>query len=87
MKDAPNVPGALAFIDFFYAKGDVHPLFMRAVNCATSTTTGLEAMPPEERALYATAPENYARLIEPDFAWIGENRDRLRERWLNWITQ
>jgi mannopine transport system substrate-binding protein len=87
MKDAPNVPGALAFIDFFYGKAEVHPLFMREVNYATSSKTGLEMMPEDERNLYATAPANYEKLVKPDFEWIGANRDALRERWLNWITQ
>ncbi len=31
-KDAPNVLGALAFLDFFYGNADAHPLFMREVN-------------------------------------------------------
>lgn len=86
LKDAPNIPGALAFIEFFYANADVHPLFMREVNYATSSATGLQMMPEEERNLYATAPANYEKLIKPDFEWIGANRDELRERWLNWIT-
>lgn len=87
LKDAPNVPGALAFIDYFYENAEKHPLFMREVNYATSSKTGLEMMPEEERNLYATAPANYDKLVKPDFQWIGENREELRERWLNWITQ
>jgi mannopine transport system substrate-binding protein len=87
MKDAPNVPGALAFIDFFYEKPDAHPIFMRAVNYATHSKTGLEMMPEEEQRLYATHPDNFAKLVKPDFEWIGENRDMLRERWLEWITR
>ena len=87
MRDAPNVPGALAFIDFFFANAEGHPDFIREVRYATSSTLGLAMMPEEERSLYATAPENYTQLVHPDFVWIGENRDDLRDRWLNWITE
>lgn len=87
MKDAPNVAGALAYIDFFYGNAEAHPIFMRAVNYATSSAAGLEKMPPEERLLYATAPENYSKLVQPDFKWIGENRAMLRDRWTAWLTQ
>lgn len=87
MKDGPNVPGALAFIDFFYGNAEAHPIFMRAVNYATASSSGLALMPEDEQRLYATHPDNWSKLVKPDFAWIGENRDMLRERWLAWITQ
>lgn len=87
MKDAPHLNAALAFIDFFYGNAEAHPIFMRAVNYATSSKTGLQMMPPEEQVLYATAEQNYPLLVKPDFAWIGENRDMLRERWTEWLTK
>lgn len=44
-------------------------------------------LPPEEQKNYATAPENFKLLMVPDFKWIGENRDMLRERWQNWLAE
>lgn len=87
MKDAPNLQGALKYVDFFYANSDGHPEFMRAVNYATSSAGGLEKLPPEEQALYPTAPQNFARMVQPDFEWIGKNRPMLRERWTAWISK
>ncbi|AVO38210.1 extracellular solute-binding protein [Pukyongiella litopenaei] len=86
MKDAPRPEAALAFIDFFYGAADGHPAFISAVNYATSSTAGLAKLPEDEQKLYATYPANYAKLVKPDFKWIGENRDVLRERWMAWIT-
>ncbi|MGH1424278.1 MAG: extracellular solute-binding protein [Pseudooceanicola sp.] len=87
LKDSPNPEGAVKFIDFFYGNADGHPAFIRAVNYATSSTIGVGMLPEEEQKLYATFPENYDKLVTPDFAWIGQNRDMLRERWTAWITQ
>lgn len=87
MKDAPHLDAALKYIDFFYANSDGHPEFMRMVNYATSSKGGLEKLPPEEQVLYPTAPENFARMVQPDFEWIGKNRAALRERWTAWISQ
>ena len=87
LKDSPNPEGALAFIDFFYGNAAGHPEFIRAVGYATSSTAGLAQLPEDEQMLFATYPANYELLVDPDFAWIGENRDTLRDRWTAWLTQ
>ncbi|XHM74924.1 ABC transporter substrate-binding protein (plasmid) [Mesorhizobium sp. ANAO-SY3R2] len=87
LKGAPDINAALAYLDFFYANSEAHPEFMRTVNYATASKSAIELMKPEERNLYATAPENYSKLIKPDFAWIGENREMLRARWIAWLTR
>lgn len=87
LKDSPNPEGALSFIDFFYGNSQGHPAFISAVGYATSSKSGLAQLPEEEQKLYATYPANYDVLVDPDFAWIGENRDELRERWTAWLAQ
>ncbi|WP_158969629.1 extracellular solute-binding protein [Chachezhania sediminis] len=87
MKDAPDLDGALKFLNFFYGKADGHPGFIRTVGYATSSTIGLSQLPEDEQKLYATYPANYEQLVDPDFAWIGAHRDELRERWNSWLLQ
>jgi len=87
LKNSPNPKGALKFIDYFYGASPSHPEFMRAVGYATSSSKGLAGLPEEEQKLFATYPANYAGLVDPDFKWIGDNRDRLRERWTAWLTK
>ena len=87
LKDSPNPEGALKFIDFFYGDADGHPGFIQAVGYATSSTIGLAKLPEDEQKLYATHPDNYDLLVDPDFAWIGNNRDELRKRWNDWLLQ
>lgn len=87
LKDSPNPEAAMEFIDFFYGDADGHPGFISDVGYATSSTIGLRQLPEEEQKLYATYPDNYELLVDPDFAWIGENRDELRDRWTNWLLQ
>jgi mannopine transport system substrate-binding protein len=65
----------------------VQTAFISEVNYLKSSTIGFAKLPEEEQALYAAYPANYEKLVVPDFAWIGENRDMLRERWMGWITQ
>jgi len=87
LKNSPNPEGALAFIDFFYGNSEGHPTFISTVGYATSSKSGLAQLPEEEQKLYATYAPNYELLVDPDFKWIGENRDMLRERWTNWLAQ
>ena len=87
LKGAPDVNAAMAYLDFFYASSEAHVPFMRAVNYATASKSAIELMKPEERNLYATSAENYEKLVKPDFAWIGEHRNELRERWMAWLTR
>ncbi|WAP67617.1 extracellular solute-binding protein [Jiella pelagia] len=87
LKDAPNAEGALKFIDFFYGNSEGQPKFISAVGYATSTSNGLTKLPEDEQKLYATYPANYEVLVDPDFKWIGDNRDMLRERWTAWLAQ
>jgi len=84
---APNTGGALDFINFFYGDAKGHPGFIKAVGYATSSTIGLSQLPEDQQKLYATYPANYELLVDPDFEWIGEHRDELRERWTNWLLQ
>lgn len=87
LKGAPNPEGALKFIDFFYGNSDGQPAFMRNVLYATNTTNGLAKLDADEQKLFATYPENYSQLLVPDFQWIGDNREMLRERWTGWLSE
>ena len=87
LKGAPDLNAAMAYLDFFYASSEAHVPFMRAVNYATASNSAIDLLKPEERNLYATSPENYEKLVKPDFAWIGEHRNELRERWMAWLTR
>lgn len=87
LKGAKHTEEALKFIDFFYGNADGHPPFINAVNYATYSTAGLAQMPAEEQKLYAAYPANYEKIVQPDFAWIGQNREMLKDRWNAWITR
>ena len=87
LKNAPDPKAAMAYLDFFYANSEAHVPFMRAVNYATASKSAMDLLPAEERDLYATSETNYAKLVKPDFAWIGAHRDELRERWTAWLTR
>lgn len=87
LKGAPDKNAALAYMDFFYASSESHVPFMQEVNYATGSSSAIDLLPPEERDLFATSRANYEKLIKPDFAWIGANRDALRQRWTAWLTR
>jgi len=87
LKGAPDKNAAMAYLDFFYASKAAHVPFMQDVNYATGSKSAIEDLKPEERGLFATAPENYEKLIKPDFKWIGAHRDELRQRWTAWLTR
>lgn len=87
LKGAPDKKAALAYLDAFYGNVNAQVPFMRDVNYATGSKTVYDQLSPEEGKLFATSPENYPNLIKPDFKWIGEHRDELRQRWTAWLTR
>jgi putative spermidine/putrescine transport system substrate-binding protein/mannopine transport system substrate-binding protein len=87
LKDAPNPEGALKFINYFYGHAEGHPAFIKTANYATHSKEGVALLPEAEQKNYATSPDNYKLLLVPDFKWIGENRNMLRERWQNWLAE
>lgn len=87
LKDAPNPEGALKFINYFYGHAEGHPAFIKMANYATHSKEGVALLPEDEQKNYATSPDNYKLLLVPDFKWIGENRNMLRERWQNWLAE
>lgn len=87
LKGAPDKNAALAYLDYFYANSEAHVPFMRDVNYATGSKTVYDQLKPEEAKLFATSPENYEKLVKPDFTWIGAHRDELRQRWTAWLTR
>lgn len=87
LKGAPDKNAAMAYLDFFYANAEAQVPFMKDVNYATGSKTVYDQISADEAKLYATSPENYEKLIKPDFKWIGDNRDDLRQRWTAWLTR
>lgn len=86
-KDAPNPNAAMAFLNFYYANSDGHPDFIRTVKYGTGSAKAADMMTEVERAGIATSAENFPKLVIADYQWIGDNRDMLRKRWNDWLTQ
>ncbi|XWN33442.1 MAG: extracellular solute-binding protein [Devosia sp.] len=84
---APNADAAIAFLNFYYQHADGHPDFIRTVKYGTGSATAAATMTDKERAGIATSAENYPKLVVADYQWIGDNRDMLRQRWNDWLTQ
>ena len=87
-KGAPHPNAALAYMSFFYDQPPAqHAAFATSLKAETGSNQTVGAMPPAERALMATAPENFDKLVVADYEWIGANRQKLRDRWLTWLSR
>ncbi len=88
MKQAPHPKAAMAYLDFFYKNAaENHLGFVQKVFYDTGSAQVAPLVTPERRKLMATVPENWDAQLKPDYAWIGANRDMLRERWVAWLTK
>ncbi len=87
-KNAPHPAAAMAYLDFFYAQSpEQHVAFVNSVNYDTGSSKTASLFPPERRGMLATSAENFDKLIVADDAWIGANRQMLRDRWLAWLSR
>jgi mannopine transport system substrate-binding protein len=87
-KNAPHPNAALAYMDFFYATPPAeHVAFVNSVNYDTGNGKTAALFAPDKRAMLATSAENFDKLVVADDAWIGANRQMLRDRWLAWLSR
>ncbi|QNP50421.1 ABC transporter substrate-binding protein [Diaphorobacter aerolatus] len=85
-KSAPHPKAAAAYIEFFYGlPAQEHVKFVNAISYDTGFAGTAALITPERRALLATSPENFDKLIVADHEWVGKNRQMLRDRWISWL--
>ncbi len=84
---APHPKAALAFLDFFMGRPEVHLAFSRQVNYDTSNEKALDLLPEPERLTRPTHPDNWRNIATIDYRWVAENRVRLLERWNTWLAK
>jgi mannopine transport system substrate-binding protein len=87
LKGGPNTENAVKFLDFFVQNPQEHLAFSMKVNFDSNNREAAALAPPEEKPLRASAPENWSRLVIADYEWVAANREKMRERWLNWLTK
>ena len=86
LHDAPRPLAAMALLDSLYARPEAQAAYMTAQHVATFVRGGAELLDPAVRATLVTTPENWERVVQPDPAWLTENRDDVVQRWTTWIS-
>lgn len=87
VKGGPNTAAALAFMDYFLGGPEHHLKFAEQINTATANLDALALLPEAEQKKRAVHPDNWSRQVMPDFEWIAANREKMRERWVTWLTR
>ncbi|MBN9451497.1 MAG: polyamine ABC transporter substrate-binding protein [Bosea sp.] len=86
-KGTRHPEAAMKFLDFFLGGAKAHLAFANVVNYDTGNRSSLELVPEAERSRRIAYPENLKSQIVPDYKWVAENRDKLRERWNEWLLK
>ena len=86
LKGGPNTDEAMQFLDFYYGNPKAHAAISQQVNLSSNNKFMIDLVPENEKRLYASDPDNWPKIVTPDFKWIGANRARLRDRWISWLT-
>ncbi len=86
-KNAPHPAAAFQFLDYFLGHPKAHLAFANAVNYDTGNRSSLDLVPEAERSRRIAYPDNLKSQIIPDYKWIAENRNQLRERWNEWLLK
>jgi spermidine/putrescine-binding protein len=87
LKGGPNTANAIRFLDFFVRNPQEHVPFSEKVSFDSNNREAPNLVPPEERRFRPSWPENWEKLVIADYEWVAANRDRLRERWVSWLTR
>lgn len=87
LKGSPNTKNAMTFLDFFVQNPQAHLPFSAAVSFDSNNKEAASLVAPEERRYRPSYPDNYSKLIIADYAWIASEREKMRERWISWLTK
>jgi spermidine/putrescine-binding protein len=87
LKNGPNTENALRFLDFFVQNPEQHVEFSAKVSFDSNNRNAAALVPEAERKFRPSTPENWSRMVIADNDWIAANRERMRERWLSWLTR
>jgi putative spermidine/putrescine transport system substrate-binding protein len=83
-KGTPRADLARKFIRFSM-KPEQQALYSNTVANAPTNTKAYEFIKPERAALLATSPENIKGLVPSNDAWWAANRDKVQERFQDWL--
>lgn len=87
LKDAPHPKAASAFLNFFMDRPEAHLAFSRQIVYDTSNRKALELLPAPERPTRPTFDANWKSMLDIDYKWVADNRDRIVERWNAWLAR
>jgi putative spermidine/putrescine transport system substrate-binding protein len=83
-KGAKNLGNAMKFIAFSTMPVPQARLSMQVPYGFVNNKTA-EIVPPRQLALLPTAPELKSKLINYDYDWWADNREKVIERWSKWV--
>jgi spermidine/putrescine-binding protein len=86
LRNGPNTANAIRFLDFFVRNPEEHVVFGSKVSFDSNNRHAAALVPEAERRFRSSMPDNWARMVIADNDWIAANRERMRERWLSWLT-
>lgn len=87
LKGGPNTQNALRFLDFFVQNPQEHVEFSGKVSFDSNNRDAAALIPEAERKFRPSTPDNWSRMVIADYDWIAANRERMRERWISWLTR
>lgn len=87
LKNAPNKPAAMEFVNFYLGNPEAHAAFTRDFTSETPNRRAIELVSPEERKTRGADPANLAVQIEPDWKWLAENEATVKQRVLELLSR
>ncbi len=84
-KGSPRAKNAMKFIEFA-AQGQGQAIFGSKMFYGPSNPKAFEFLTKADAEKMPTSPEHSKISFTPDNEWLGENLDRIKERWNQWIA-
>jgi putative spermidine/putrescine transport system substrate-binding protein len=86
LKGVKNLEPAVAFLQYHY-RPDVLARFAERTGLAPSYAKSAAMVSEARRPLMPTTPENSSSAVLINVEYWGENRDKLHEKWVQWLAQ
>lgn len=85
VKGGPNTEAAFALMKWIADNAEGQAEWAEALHYSVPNPDALELVPAETQAELADTPENFERIVTPNYQWYAENTEELNTRFQDWV--
>lgn len=85
VKGAPNEAQAFDLLEWIATNPEAQSKWAESLNYSVPNPDALDMLPPEFASKLADEPDNFAKLVTPNFEWYAQNTQELNSRYEDFV--